>query len=219
MTFEFSSEWNHSIKLFTGLFAVLNPLGAVPLFASLTQARTAPERHHIARVASLTVMVVLLIAFFTGEWFLDFFGISLASFRIGGGILILLTAIAMLHARRTGIKQSREESEEIHSRSEIAVVPLGIPMLAGPGSISTVILYRHQAHTNVDVVSTLVMITALAFTIFLILNYSSPLVNKLGRTGLNIISRVMGLILAALAVEFIAEGLIDFFPILTRTLP
>lgn len=207
-------QWTLYFKMLAGLFAVLNPLGAVPLFASLTQTRTAMERRHIARVASCTVLFVLAVAAVGGEPLLGLFGITLASFRIGGGILILLMAIAMLHAKRSGAKGSAEESAEAVDRQDIAVVPLGLPMLAGPGSISTVILYRHQAKGAMTLAAIAVIICAVALSVYLVLNFATPLISRLGKTWLNIINRVMGLVLASLAVEFIAEGLIDFFPIL-----
>ncbi|MBI2343071.1 MAG: NAAT family transporter [Deltaproteobacteria bacterium] len=207
-------EFTHFLKLFAALVAVLNPLGAIPIFASLSEALPSRERSIAARTTALTVVVVLLIAAFAGEHLLHFFGISIASFRVGGGILILLMAIAMLHARRSGAKQSREERAEVQHKAEFSVVPLGIPLLAGPGSISTVILYRHQANTWEDYLILVGNICLVAAIVFLSLRFSTPLVSRLGRTGLNIIIRVMGLILAAIAVEFIAEGLQMLFPVL-----
>lgn len=209
-------HWTVYIKYFAGLFAVLNPLGAIPLFASLTNARPEAERAKIARITSLTVLSVLGIAFVGGDLALALFGITLGSFRVGGGILLLLMAIAMLHARRSGAKNSPEETMEAMQRSEIAVAPLGIPLLAGPGAISTAILYRQKIHTPADMLAMAVILLALTAIIYIMLRHSAPLVARIGRTGLNVSMRIMGLILAALAVEFIADGLKDLFPMLAR---
>jgi multiple antibiotic resistance protein len=205
-------EVGYIIKLFAGLVAVLNPVGAIPVFASLTEHRSPAEKAATARTAALTVATVLLVSAFCGEHLLHFFGISIASFRVGGGILILFMAIAMLHARRTGAKQSREERKESLHREDVAVVPLGIPLMAGPGSISTVILYRHEASTWAEYFALIMIILSLALLVFLALRFSPPIINRLGRMGMNIIVRVMGLILAAIAVEFITGGLLVLLP-------
>lgn len=210
-------EITYVLKLTAGLLAILNPLGALSIFVTLTQDRTEIERRRIARVAALTVAAALLTAMAGGDLLLSFFGISLGSFRVGGGILILLMAIAMLHARQSGTKHTREESLEAQTRQDIAVVPLGIPLLAGPGSISTVILYRADAHVWWQFVILVGVIAAVSIGILLILYSSTRLVQRFGKTGINVIARVMGLILAAIAVEFIADGLKELFPALVGT--
>ncbi len=212
-------EISHIFKLFAGLIAILNPLGAVPVFLSLTENRSPEEKNAAARTTAMTVAAVLLISMFAGQQILKFFGISLASFRVGGGILILFMAIAMLHAKRTGAKQSREESVEALSRHDIAVVPLGMPLLAGPGSISTVIVYRHEAGAWADYLAVAGVILCVALLVFIILRYATSLVERLGKTGLNVFVRVMGLVLAAIAVEFITTGLMTIFPILATGTP
>lgn len=210
-------EITYVLKLTAGLFAILNPLGGLSVFVTLTQDRTEIERRRIARMAALTVAAVLLTAMASGDLLLGFFGISLGSFRVGGGILILLMAIAMLHARQSGAKQTREESLEAQTRQDIAVVPLGIPLLAGPGSISTVILYRADVHVWWQFAILVGVIAAVSIGILLILYSSTRLVQRFGKTGINVIARVMGLILAAIAVEFIADGLKELFPALVGT--
>ncbi len=210
-------HWAYFFKLCAGLFAVLNPLGAVPVFISITEHRPAAERNRIARIAALTVGCVLLVSAFAGETILNFFGISLASFRVAGGLLLLLMAISMLHAQRSSAKQSHEESIEASERPDVAVVPLGMPLLAGPGSISTAIVYRANANTWSEYFALIGIIILLTTIVFLILRYGSRMVVQLGTTRLNIFTRVMGLILAAIAVEFITDGLTLLFPILGRT--
>ena len=131
---------SYQFKLLAGLLAVLNPVGAIPMFASMTEGRSRFEKHSVARRTAFTVASVLMLSAVFGELILDVFGISLASFRVGGGILILLMSIAMLHARRTGAKQSKEESLEAMTRSDIAVVPLDQGLLVPSFYIATTLL-------------------------------------------------------------------------------
>ncbi len=121
------------LKFLLALFAILNPPGAVPVLLSLTSSQDTQARRAIARTTSVSVLIVLLIALFFGETLLLFFGISIHSFRVGGGILILLMALSMMHARATDARQTQEESLEAVNRQSIAVVPLAMPILAGPG--------------------------------------------------------------------------------------
>lgn len=207
-----SIHWALALKQFAGLIAVLNPLGAVPIFLSLTEGRAAGDRISIARTTTLTVVTVLLISALAGQEILTMFGISMASFRVGGGILILLMAIAMLHAKRSGAKGSHEEEVAAADKHEIATVPLGMPLLAGPGSIGTVILYRDSAAVWWDYFALVINILLMGVIVYVTLRWGSTLAQKLGRIGLNVIMRVMGLILAAIAVEFIASGLSGLFP-------
>lgn len=202
------------ITLFSSLFSVLNPIGAIPMYVSLTANRPPEERTRIARITAYTVLAVMLASLCFGEALLQLFGISLAAFRVGGGILILLMAIAMLHARRSGAKNAPEETIEAMHRTEIAVTPLGTPMLAGPGTMSTAILLREQIHSATEWGIILVVIAMLALVTYLLLRFSTVIVGYLGRTGINIVIRLMGLILAARAVEFIANGLKALFPVL-----
>ncbi len=134
-------EWTGYIKIFTTLLAIVNPLGVIPIFISLTSGLVAQEHKHIARTTSTAVAVVLIVATLFGKPLLNFFGVSIASFKVGGGILLLLMAIAMMQAKHTPSKQTPEKAEEAEEKESIAVVPIAMPLLAGPGAISTVIIY------------------------------------------------------------------------------
>ncbi len=134
-------DWAEYTKFFLALIVIVNPVGAVPLFVSMTEQHTRDEKQRIARVASSAVAVVLILAAVGGQPLLAFFGITIASFKVGGAILILLLAISMMHATPTGEKQTPEEAREAADKESIAVVPLAIPLLAGPGAISTTIIY------------------------------------------------------------------------------
>ncbi len=201
-----------ALKVFAGLFSIVNPFGIIPVFLSLTVEDDPGSRRHIARITALSTTIVLWISTFLGDPILSFFGISIASFRVGGGILILLMAISMMHARLSRVKHSPEEAEEAVQKESIAVVPLAIPFLAGPGAISSVILYSHQAEGIEQKLLLCLIISLIGLSVWVALRLSEPISQRLGATGINIIIRLMGLILASIAVEFMARGLIGLFP-------
>jgi len=205
-------HWNEYIKIFIAVMVIVDPLGAVPVFLDLTGNHSTPERRRIAGTASIAMAIVLIISCLFGDRILKFFGISIASFRIAGGILLLFLGIAMMHARQCGSKHTPEEDKEAVGKENIAVVPLAMPLLAGPGAISTMIIYSQEAtgwgHRGILIASSVVA----ALTIWIALLLAIPLSKHLGKTGINIVTRVMGLILTAIAVEFIATGLGQIFP-------
>ena len=205
-------DWSTYAHNATALFVIANPIGVTPLFISLTHRQTEEQRRHTARLTATTVVIVLIVAMFLGEVILHFFGIRMASFRAGGGILILLMAIAMLQARPSPTHHTAEESKEAAVRDEVAVVPLGIPLVAGPGAISTVIIYADQAATWFDTIVLLLTILCVAGSVWIALRLSDRIRILLGTTGINIVTRLLGLILAAVGVEFLADGLTQLLP-------
>lgn len=206
-------EWNELFKTTVALLAIVNPIGGIPLFIGATQGWSSTERAITARTVAITVFVVLVTSLFLGDQILRFFGISIASFSVGGGILVLLLAISMLHAKESPIRQTPEEAREAADKQAVGVVPLGIPLLAGPGAISSVIIAAHHAQAGLVGHALLVLPVAfVALTVYFIFRASSRIATRLGTTGINIVTRLMGLILAAMAVEFIARGLIELFP-------
>jgi multiple antibiotic resistance protein len=136
----------------------------------------------------------------------------MASFRVGGGILLLFMAVAMLQARHSCIQQAPEEAREAEEKEQIAVVPLAISLLAGPGAISTMIVYAYQARWWVDTVFSLIASVLVAVYVWLVLRLADPISRLLGKTGINIVTRLMGLVLAAVAVEFMIKGLVQLLP-------
>lgn len=204
------------LKIFIGIIAILNPLGAVPLYLSLTAHHSEQDKKDVAISAAKGAAVILLVALFFGELILGFFGISIHSFRVGGGILILLMAISMLHAKTSEAKNTEAERQEASRRESVAIVPLAMPMLAGPGAISSIILYgeRAQGWQHYALISAEIVIVGVLVAI--LLRLSGKIARKLGQTGMNIITRVMGLMLAAIAIEFISLGLKGLFPVLTH---
>ncbi|MHB9118293.1 MAG: MarC family protein [Burkholderiales bacterium] len=206
-------DWNQLVKVTLALLAIVNPIGGIPLYISATAAWSNLERARTARTIAITVFCVLAASAFFGDRLLDFFGISLPSFQVGGGILILLMAISMLQARQSPMRQTPEEAEETADRQAIGVVPLGIPLLAGPGAISSVIIAAHAMRGGLlGQAKLLLPILAISLLVWGIFVLSVRISRRLGTTGINIVTRLMGLILAALAVEFIARGLGELFP-------
>ena len=210
------TDWNTLFKTGLALFAIVNPIGSVPIFITATSGSTKAERTRIVRMVVLTVFLVLTFSIFLGDRLLDFFGISIPSFQTGGGILLLLMAISMMHAKQSGIRQTDEEAQAAAEREAIAIVPLSIPLLAGPGAISSMIIAAQQSVGFWGHVQLLAPVTVVALLVWGILLLSGSIARRLGTIGINIFTRLMGLILAAMAVEFIAHGLLGLFPTLAK---
>lgn len=202
------------------LMAIVNPLAIVPFFIHYTQGFTAEQRRHTVMISTLTCFLVISICALAGLQVLKFFGISLASFQVGGGMLLLTSALNMLNAQPAEAKTTTHELEDGAEKAamgaSIAVVPLTIPLLTGPATMSTVVIYAEKANTLLQL-GTLVgyglviaAATAVCFTL------AQPIARVLGKTGINVMTRLMGLILAALAVEVMSDGLTKLFPILGR---
>lgn len=205
-------DWTFIVKVAVSLVAILNPLGAIPLFLGFTEGMETSARRRTGRSAALAVAIVLVVSVWLGQDILELFGVRIASFQIGGGILALLMAIDMLQARLSPSKQTREEAREAGSRESVGVVPLGIPLLAGPGSISLAIVGAEQAAGGAEMVALTAVVLLLGALTWFVLRMAEPLGRVLGQTGINIITRLMGLVLAAIAIEFIATGMADLFP-------
>lgn len=201
-----------AFKTFIALLALINPLGVLPMFISLTQGHTAAEKQRTIRAASLTVIAVVTVCALLGEQIIGFFGISTASLQVAGGLLILLMSLSMLNAQMGGARTTAEEQDEAESKATLGVVPLGIPLLTGPGAISTVIVYANKAHGAADYAVIIGCGVVLAALVWLTLQLAQPINRIMGRSGINIATRIMGLLVAAVAVEFIVEGLKTMIP-------
>nr|WP_315188793.1 MarC family protein [uncultured Albidiferax sp.] len=200
------------------LLAIVNPLAIVPFFIHYTQSFSEAQRRRTIWVSSFSVFVVIAVSALLGLQILEFFNISLASFQVGGGLLLLSSSLNMLNAQPAEAKSNATELQDASERAavgaSIAVVPLAIPLLTGPASMSTVVIYADKAKTFWQL-ATLVgygvvigLATALCFAL------AAPIARVLGKTGINVMTRLMGLILAALAVEVMADGLHKLFPVL-----
>jgi multiple antibiotic resistance protein len=201
-------------KTFIALLALVNPLGVLPMFISLTQGHTRKEKQHTIRAAAFTVIAVISICALLGEQIIKFFGISTASLQVAGGLLILLMSLSMLNAQMGGARTTAEEQDEAEHKSTLGVVPLGIPLLTGPGAISTVIVYADKARGVADYAVIIGCGAVLAALVWLTLQLAEPINRVMGRSGINIATRIMGLLVAAVAVEFIVEGLRTMLPAL-----
>ena len=203
-------------KALVTLLAIVNPLACIPFFIHYTQGFSREQRKRVVLIASFSSFVVIAASALMGLKILEFFGISLASFQVGGGLLLLTASLSMLNAQPAEARSNADEMQDAAARASIAVVPLTIPLLTGPATMSTVVIYAEKAK-NFWQLGTLVgygviigLVTALCFSL------AQPIAKLLGKTGINVMTRLMGLILAALAVEVMSEGLIKLFPILGK---
>jgi multiple antibiotic resistance protein len=204
------------IKIFVAMIVIVNPLGIVPVFVAMTPHQSRGERMKTARVAAITVAIVLLVSAILGERVLDVFGISIASFKVGGAILVMTTALAMMQAMPSPDKQTPEEAEEAVDKASIAVVPLAIPLLAGPGAMSTIIIYASEKKTLLHILAVCSVAVGVALVTWIALRIASQVGQRMSKTTVNIATRIMGLLLAALAVEIFAGGIVELIPALGK---
>ena len=202
------------------LLAIVNPLAIVPFFIHYTQGFSRMQRRRTIGVASLSAFLVIAASAVLGIRILEFFGISLASFQVGGGMLLLTSALNMLNAQPAEAKPNTRElqdgAEKAAMGASIAVVPLTIPLLTGPATISTVVIYAERAQGPWQVAALVGYGVVIGAATALCFALAGRIARVLGRTGINVMTRLMGLILAALAVEVMADGLGKLFPALTR---
>lgn len=210
-----SIEFVIFFQFFIGLFAAVNPLGIMPIFVSLTAHQDPIERNKTGFTASVAFSIILIVSLLAGQILLDVFSISLNSFRVAGGLLLLSIAFTMMSGKLGEEKQNKEEQSESASREQVGVVPLAMPLLAGPGAISSTIVYAGRYPNTLDTIGMIVTIIIFAVGIWVLLRIAPAIVKYLGQTGINVITRIMGLILAALGIEFIANGVRALFPGLT----
>ena len=196
------------------LLAIVNPLAIVPFFIHYTQGFTGAQRKRTIGIASISVFIVIAVCALVGLEVLDFFNISLASFQVGGGLLLMTSALAMLNAQPAEAKATPGEVNDAHTKTSIAVVPLTIPLLTGPATMSTVVIYADQAKTVAQHSALIGYGVVIALATWLCFTLAKPIARVLGQTGINVMTRRMGLILAALSVEVMAAGLVQLFPAL-----
>jgi multiple antibiotic resistance protein len=204
------------IKPLVALLAIVNPIGVVPFFLAFTQGMTRAERLHTLRVSSFSAFCVIAISGVAGLQIIAFFGITIASFQVGGGMLLLLSALHMINAQpaESGKEDVAEGHAKANAGASVAVVPLTIPLLTGPATISTMVIYAEKTRyfwEHAVLVAYAVVIGAVTYAAFAA---SGRIAKVLGSTGINVMTRLMGLILAAMAVELLADGLIKLFPVL-----
>ena len=198
------------IYVFAALFSVINPLGTVPIFVGLTREYSASERSRTSLLTAVNIFVILLISFFTGRFILHFFGISIESLRIAGGLIIVTSGFALLtgsFSKHKGMEKERVKNDAFQ-RDSVSLTPLAIPMLAGPGSISLLIgMYEDYSIISEKIISILAILGVCLAT-FLVLRSSHYIVKMLGASGINAISRIIGFIVIAIGIEYISSSII-----------
>jgi multiple antibiotic resistance protein len=208
------------LKPLITLLAIVNPLAIVPFFIHYTQGFSPEQRRHTVRVSAFSAFVVIAVSALAGLQILEFFGISLASFQVGGGMLLLTSALNMLNAQPAEAKTTTHELEDGAAKAamgaSIAVVPLTIPLLTGPATMSTVVIYADKAKTLLQLGTLVGYGVVIALATALCFSMAQPIARVLGKTGINVMTRLMGLILAALAVEVMSDGLTKLFPALAH---
>jgi multiple antibiotic resistance protein len=198
-------SFSYGITVFIAIFAIVDPFGNIPIFYTITQRFSAEERKKIAKKAVISALIALIIFSLVGQYIFLLFSITIPAFRIAGGILLFRVAFNMLYGVTPGTKSTDKEKEEALEKDMIGIIPMGIPLLAGPGAISTVMLYN----SNGNLINTLIVIISIILTLiitYIALRNVDYIFNKLGRIGTHAISRVMGLILAAIAIQFMING-------------
>ncbi len=198
-----------SLVAFTSIFVLVDPIAAVPTFLAMTVDSNRMQRRHMALRAAWTCFIVLLTFSMAGTFIFKLFGITLAAFKIAGGLILGLIGLDMLKAKRSPTKETPGETEEGAEKEDVGIIPLGIPMLAGPGSISSVMVLMGQNADWPHVIVIVAAIAAAAAFSFLVLAAADRVSSYLQETGIRILTRMMGLLLTAIAVQFILNGLKD----------
>ncbi|MBL4670147.1 MAG: MarC family NAAT transporter [Flavobacteriales bacterium] len=196
---------------FGALFSIMNPLGTVPIFVSLTEKHQKKERGKIAFWTSVNVLIILFLSFFAGKYILVFFGISINSLKIAGGLIIASSGFALLtgkFAEHKGMEGKRIK-EDVKTRSEISLTPLAIPMIAGPGTISLLITYNEQYSQLNEIFLLLGAMFFAGVSVYLILKSSHYIVKRIGASGINALSRIIGFIVIAIGVEYILSAVLN----------
>ena len=207
-----SSLLAYTLVTFGSLFSIVDPFAAVPIFLALAGAQPPHALRRTAFRASATCFVVLSVFAIAGNFIFSFFGITLPAFKIAGGILLFGVGLEMMRARRSDTRTTNEEEREAETKEDVGLIPLGLPLLSGPGAIATVMVLVGKAKDVPERVSLFLVIAAVSLITFLVLRSASMVLRVLGKTGVNVIGRVMGLILAAVAMQFVLDGLHEAFP-------
>jgi len=204
------------LKPLIALLAIVNPIGVLPFYIHFTNGFSREQRQRTIRVAAFSAFVVIAVSAVAGLRIIEFFGISLASFQVGGGMLLLVSALQMLNAQPA---ESRpvdlvEGSDKADAGDSIAIVPLTIPLLTGPATISTMVIYAEQTRHWWQIAVLVGYGVVIGLSVWLAFSLAGRIARVLGKTGINVMTRLMGLILAALAVEVMSDGLVKLFPVL-----
>jgi multiple antibiotic resistance protein len=209
-----STEVGFFIAVVVSVFAIVDPIGTLPFFVALTEGFSPADREVVLRRAVIVLGSVLTVFAVAGRFVFSAFGFTLGAFEIAGGILLFWVAFEMLNGQLTRTRLGdADRADALAHRDEIAVVPLGVPLLAGPGAISTVMIYEGSAGGNpVSILATFVAIAITTASTFVVLQYGQGILRALGRVGVMALTRVLGLLLAAVAVQFVLDGIFAVAP-------
>jgi multiple antibiotic resistance protein len=203
---------NFFLVAFPAVFTIVNPLGAVGPYLAMTAGDSEQKRRSAAYRACVLATGVLIVCAGIGGFFFEFFGITMPALKIAGGFLLFMVGVDMVNARNSGAKATDEERQEGALKDDVAIFPLGIPLLSGPGSMVTVFILVERAKTPFDHASIYISILLTMLASYLVLRQAGRVARMLGATGINVMSRIMGLVLAAIAVQFILGGLLEALP-------
>lgn len=199
------------VGFLVAMLAITNPASTLGVFLGMTDDKSIADRKRIALIATLTIFIVLLVIAWTGTPILEMFGISLAAFEITGGVIIFLRGLEMLTAKETPTKKTATELEE-DARHSIAIVPLAIPIVAGPGAMTNVIVFSNRFPGFVSTLYISMGVLLIALVLGIVMYFSTYIGKLIGKTGIKVMTRIMGLILAAMAMSMITSGLLLVFP-------
>ena len=206
------------IRSFAGVFVILDPIGASSHFLALTSFHSAKQKKRIAFRSTTTALVVLILFMISGSALFRYFGITLAALKIAGGILLFTVALSMLNGKRPGSKTTPEEEQDAKKQDDVAIIPLAIPLLSGPGAITTVMVLSGEAHDFLKAGILLGAIVVSVFIAYIVFLYSEHIKNVLRPTGIKILTRIMGLIMSVISVQFVINGIYDVIPHLLERL-
>jgi multiple antibiotic resistance protein len=203
---------SYALVSFGSVFSIVDPFTAVPVFMALVGTQPQADQRRIALRAALTCLVVLSVFGIAGSFIFHFFGITPYAFKIAGGILLFVMGFEMMRAQRSDTRTTNEEAIEAETKEDVGLIPLGLPLLSGPGAIATVMMLVGKAKDVPERLTVFGAVALVSFIAWLTLRSASFVSRVLGKTGMNVIGRVMGLILAAVAMQFVLSGLHEAFP-------
>ncbi|CAL4320680.1 YchE family NAAT transporter [Buchnera aphidicola] len=202
------SDFKIYLNFFAVLFALINPIGMIPIFIGMTGLRSQNDRNRINLISNITAASILIVSLFIGSFILSFFGISIESFRIAGGLLIISVATSMINGQlMSKLLLKNNKNKVAYNKENISIIPLGMPLIAGPGAISSTIIWStHHNHYNNMIVGS-ILILFFSFMCWLLFQLAPYFIRILGNTGINILTRIMGLLLMSLGIEFIIASI------------
>ncbi len=207
-----ASFWTYTLVCFGSLLSIVDPFAAVPIFLALAGGHDRATQRGSALRAALTCFVVLSSFAAAGAVIFSFFGITIPAFKVAGGILLFAVGLEMMRARQSDTRSTHEERHEAQTKEDVGIIPLGLPLLSGPGAIATVMVLVGKSNSFDQRLGVHIAIFAISVVTFLILRSAALFARVLGKTGINVIGRIMGLILAASSVQFVIDGLREAFP-------